>query len=99
MVHGAALLNLVCNESILPVQEQDTKLLYLFMGHCHLQVGQQRLPVADDRAILYRAPRQVRGNFSYEPKQGQVVMRQAERQQLARLCCQDMTQAGEVLQQ
>ena len=73
VIDGAALLHLVGDEIVLAVKEQDSKLFDLLVGHCSLQVGDQRLPIAEHRAASHFGSGHATCDFPHQAEDGDVV--------------------------
>ena len=99
VIDRAALLHLVGDEIVLGIKKQDSKLFDLLLNHCRLQVGDQRLPVAEHRPAAHLGSGHAARDLADQAKHGDVAARQSECAKLRRFRCDDMANAGKVLQE
>jgi hypothetical protein len=99
VIDRAALLHLVGDEIVLGIKKQDSEVLDLVVGHCRLQVSDQRLPVAEYRPAAHLGSGHAAGDLADQAKRGDVASRQAEGAKLRRFGSDDVTDAGKVLQE
>ena len=88
-VHGrvtnrAELLHFVGDEIVLAVKEKDSKLFDLLVPHCSLQVGDQRLPIAEYGAAAHFGSCHSARDLPDQTKDGDVMSRQSECTKLRR---------------
>ena len=99
VIDGAVLLHLVGDEIVLGIKKQDSKLFDLLVSHCRLQVGDQRLPIAEDGTAAYLGSGHAARDLADKAKGGDVAACQSECAKLRRFGCDDMANAGKVLQE
>ncbi len=99
VIDRAALLHLIGNKIILLVEKQNPKVFDLLVSHCHLQVSNERRPVAQHRPPAHFCPGHAAGDLPDKPEQGDIVSRKSERTKLRRFGRNDMANAGKALQE
>lgn len=99
VIDRATLLHLVGDQIVLLIEEQHAKLLDLLASHGRLQVGNERLPVAQHGPSAYFCFGHAARDLPDKPEQGDVVSRQSEGAKLRCFGRDDMAYAGKMLQE
>lgn len=99
VIDRATLLHLVGDEIVLGIKKQDSKLLDLLVSHGRLQVGNERLPIAQHGPPAHFCFGHAARDFPDKPKRSDVTSRQSECAKLRQFGGDDMANARKVLQE